>query len=58
MRETAADECRNKAQCCIDNAARARIRGEAKAWRRLAADWIKLADDFDRLDQARPRWTN
>jgi hypothetical protein len=58
MHESDADDCRNKAQHCIDHAARTIIRREARAWLKLASDWINLAEDFDRLDQLRPRWMN
>jgi hypothetical protein len=48
MAESDATQFRNHAELCRAMAARAISEPEKESWLRLAADWIKLAEETDR----------
>jgi hypothetical protein len=53
MSETDAERFRQEAEECRTLAASAKTVADKEAWLRLAADWIKLAEN---AEQRRKRW--
>ena len=48
MPETDADNFRRQADICQEQAAKAVTQPDKDAWLRLAADWLKLAENAER----------